>query len=181
MSIFCRKQRISASPAPGSWRDGASIAVFDSLRNDAVNLAIWRRALPPDVQVELAAWAAQSSVDFDDIVPLRNYDVSSAMQGLREPWRTWFEADLTQLLTHFTRISVPNKLRITLRAVTTDRCRKFHADYVRYRLVTTYAGPGTHWVPDEAVRREVCDHPPTCSCDANREMVRDASAVLLVI
>jgi hypothetical protein len=50
-------------------------------------------------------------------------------------------------------------------------------DYVRYRLITTYVGPGTEWVPEEAVRREALDHPTDCPCDANKEIVRDPSAI----
>ena len=36
-----------------------------------------------------------------------------------------------------------------LEVVRTDSCRKFHADYVTARLITTYLGEGTQWL-DEA-------------------------------
>jgi hypothetical protein len=38
---------------------------------------------------------------------------------------------------------------LRLEVVRTDSCRKFHADYVTARLITTYVGEGTDWL-DEA-------------------------------
>ena len=60
-----------------------------------------------------------------------------------------------------------------------DQRRKFHVDHHRYGLGTTYAGPGTEWVPNEAVRREALNHPTDCPCDASTEIVRGAGAVHL--
>ena len=38
------------------------------------------------------------------------------------------------------------RFELRLEVVRTDSCRKFHADYVRARLITTYAGEGTDWL-----------------------------------
>ena len=40
-----------------------------------------------------------------------------------------------------------------LAIVTTDSCRKFHADYVKARLITTYVGTGTQWIEGADVAR----------------------------
>ena len=85
--------------------------------------------------------------------------------------------DVAVLISRLAHLADARRLRVSLGAVRTDQCRKFHVDYVRYRLVTTYVGPGTEWVPDSAVRREALDHPPDCPCDANKEIVKDASAI----
>lgn len=39
-------------------------------------------------------------------------------------------------------------LELRLEVVRTDSCRKFHADYVTARLITTYVGEGTDWLDD---------------------------------
>ena len=36
----------------------------------------------------------------------------------------------------------------------TDGCRKIHTDFVSLRLLCTYAGPGTDWLPNEDLVRE---------------------------
>jgi len=47
-----------------------------------------------------------------------------------------------------------NDVRVRLEVVETDACRKFHADYVKVRTITTYLGQGTQWIeattPDQA-------------------------------
>lgn len=37
-------------------------------------------------------------------------------------------------------------VELRLEVVRTDSCRKFHADYVTARLITTYSGEGTDWL-----------------------------------
>jgi hypothetical protein len=43
--------------------------------------------------------------------------------------------------------------RIRLERETDDRCRFFHTDRIGLRLLCTYCGPGTEWLPEEAVNR----------------------------
>jgi len=45
------------------------------------------------------------------------------------------------------------RFELRLEVVRSDSCRKFHADYVRARLITTYAGAGTDWLEDEDAAR----------------------------
>ncbi len=37
-------------------------------------------------------------------------------------------------------------MKLRLEVVETDACRRFHADFVTYRLLTTYCGAATQWV-----------------------------------
>ncbi len=41
-------------------------------------------------------------------------------------------------------------VRLRLECVVDDACRRFHADNVALRLLCTYLGPGTEWLPDPA-------------------------------
>ena len=45
------------------------------------------------------------------------------------------------------------RFELRLEVVRTDSCRKFHADYVTARLITTYAGEGTDWLADADAAR----------------------------
>lgn len=38
------------------------------------------------------------------------------------------------------------RFEVRLEVVRSDSCRRFHADYVRARLITTYVGEGTDWL-----------------------------------
>ena len=158
-------------------RADAEVEASERLAQGEVNLVSWHRELPVGLDAQLVEWAKRFPAQFDEIVGMPNYDLSAATRGLAEPARTWLTMDVAVLIARLAHLADARRLRVSLGAVRRDQCRKFHVDYVRYRLVTTYVGPGTEWVPDEAVRREALDHPPDCPCDANKEIVRDASAI----
>ena len=42
---------------------------------------------------------------------------------------------------------------LRLRVIDTPMCPRFHVDQVPCRLITTYAGPATEWVPNEFADR----------------------------
>jgi hypothetical protein len=65
----------------------------------------------------------------------------------------WLTTDIRMLLGGWTRITEEVRCRLRMEAVGTDACRKFHTDQVRIRLLCTYRGPGSEWVPDEHVQR----------------------------
>ncbi len=90
--------------------------------------------------------------------------------------REWLISDATSLVDRFTSLAGASLLRLSLGAVRDDQCRRFHVDYLRLRLVTTYAGPGTEWLPEEAVDREALERVGCSPAEANRHIVRDPSA-----
>ncbi|MEL6369190.1 MAG: DUF1826 domain-containing protein [Pseudomonadota bacterium] len=54
--------------------------------------------------------------------------------------------DLIDLSTMFSEANGQPDLLVKLETIEDDRCRKFHLDNVKARLVVTYHGPGTQWV-----------------------------------
>jgi Protein of unknown function (DUF1826) len=153
------------------------VEACERLVRDGVNLVSWHRELPEGLDRQLVAWAKRFPSRFDDVVSVPDFDLSAATRGLAQPAREWLKRDIAMLLTRLADLANTHRLRVSFGAIRADQCRKFHVDYLRYRLVTTYVGPGTEWVPEDAVNREALDHPPECPCDANKEIVRDASAV----
>lgn len=83
-------------------------------------------------------------------VTLKGEEVSSLVQQLCDIAempagieRAWFEADISTLAAHFSKILNSKYIRLRLDVVTTDACRKFHIDAVQARLICTYKGLGT--------------------------------------
>lgn len=56
-------------------------------------------------------------------------------------------ADIRDLATRFACLMAVPAVRIRLEVINTNACRKIHADYTDVRLITTYWGPGTDYVP----------------------------------
>ncbi|MEO1712076.1 MAG: DUF1826 domain-containing protein, partial [Bacteroidota bacterium] len=59
--------------------------------------------------------------------------------------------DISTLLNLFEDLTEASSFRLLLTTVTSDMCRKFHTDVNDLRMLCTYIGPGTLWLPDEAI------------------------------
>lgn len=56
-------------------------------------------------------------------------------------------ADMLALADRFAELTEKSSLRVRLEGVTTNACKKIHADFTDVRLIATYAGPGTDYAP----------------------------------
>ncbi|WP_425237083.1 DUF1826 domain-containing protein [Ulvibacterium sp.] len=62
--------------------------------------------------------------------------------------------DILSLLELFEQVTKSSFFRVLLATVNTNMCRRFHADNNELRMLCTYYGPGTLWLPDYAVDRK---------------------------
>lgn len=114
-----------------------------------VNLAVWSRT--PAVQ--LPGEAALASIDdVSATLPVdgiaHTLPMMLAQAGYSDASGATIAADIARLGRVVGRIAECTSVDIRLEVVETDACRKFHADYVRVRLICTYVGPGTQWLAD---------------------------------
>ena len=123
------------------------------LDNDC-NLAIWQREPLSRIAallletIEPLRFAARLS-DLENRLGAEcnaaGYSDSPARQALIR--------DIVSLADQYCAIMQLAQVQVRLDIVTTDSCRKFHADYVKARLITTYAGTGTQWIEGADVAR----------------------------
>ncbi len=59
--------------------------------------------------------------------------------------------DVTELLGLFEKTTQASSFRLLLTTVNTNMCRRFHTDINDLRMLCTYIGPGTLWIPDAFV------------------------------
>ena len=62
-------------------------------------------------------------------------------------------------------------MNIRIEVVHTNKCRLFHEDYYRQRLLCTYIGPGTEWLDHSNVNREALGK------GCNEKIVKDFSKI----
>ena len=129
----------------------ASVDGLEYIKKLDVELAIWRRALPPQFQKWL-----------EDIDPLQLPKLrilvhstelrcaiiscfnDSGMAG--GEMRDFLINDIEELVRTYSRIAKTRLVDVRLERINHDACWKFHRDFVRTRLLTTYRGPSTEWV-----------------------------------
>lgn len=149
------------APMPIAASVSLSPDVLDAIVQPECNLAIWQRAPLPGLAAFLDV--AVSEIRFTaPLVALsrqleRVMDDAGYPQG---PARGHFVADVAQLAGIFARLCKLSAITLRLEIVTGDACRKWHADYVAARLITTNAGRGTQWIDGrDAIRVKQGEEP----------------------
>ncbi len=134
---------------------GTTPRVMASIRRRPVNLVVWQRApsaLLHEAATALAEHDLRVDIELDDPAPHLLAALLPARVG--SGVRDVIARDVSDLCMRFARQTGVQRLRLKLETVATDECRLFHVDHVRWRLVTTWIGPGTDWVENDACRRE---------------------------
>lgn len=129
---------VTVSSAPAEWG-----AVF---RSD-VPLVLEPRPAEPFAE---AAAALLASMPFALRVEGEADTIAEALADLPAILRD----DAAMLARRFAALMGVDAVRVRVEAIAGDACRKFHADYTDLRLIASWAGPGTDWLPPGASESE---------------------------
>lgn len=138
------------SPFVTEGEDSNDLAV---IRRPEIALANWQRTLPIDLSAALDPCDATSvddlafSVEFP--VTVAALAMNLVVSGYESALARLLADDIAALATRFAAITRSTRLAVRLEVVETDACRRFHADHVTYRLLTTYRGQATQWIRAE--------------------------------
>lgn len=142
-------------PLPQHAARDTDISVLPRIFEEQINIAILQRALPADVALSANAqsqtsrdwqyaWLGSPTDDFKNDLR-RKLPEPSAGDALVDDIATIAEAIAFLFDT--------DTVGIRLRLLTAAMCPRFHCDNLPVRLVTTYVGPGSEWLPENAINR----------------------------
>ncbi|WP_083006793.1 DUF1826 domain-containing protein [Halomonas sp. GT] len=151
------------------------ISVLPRIFEEQINIAILHRALPADVALSANiqsqtsrdwqyAWLGSPTDDFRNDLR-RKLPEPSAGDALVDDIATVAEAIAFLFDT--------DTVGIRLRLLTAAMCPRFHCDNLPVRLVTTYVGPGSEWLPENAINRSGLGAPTP----DRPEIISDPSAI----
>jgi len=80
--------------------------------------------------------------------------------------------DIVHLLHQYEHLTAATSFRLSFAKVNTNMCRRFHTDINTLRMLCTYYGPGTLWLPNQAINMKAYH-----SGDNNSEIVTDESMI----
>lgn len=151
-SMQPERQNSQALPVASLASSACSMA--QSLSRDSIragSIAIMARALDPVFQQAIDGVAGDRLPNLrltGGIDGLgRSVDHELKNCGVTPDWLAqWLSQDAVFLARIFEELTGASRLRLRLETVVDDACRCFHPDNVRFRLVTTYRGPGTEWI-----------------------------------
>jgi hypothetical protein len=172
------------SPAPTShtgqapstqWALGEEIDVLPRIFEDDITIAVMRRELSPALKQSVIAqchtdrawqlaWLGQPGDDLRADL-LKRLPAAQAAEALVE--------DIQLLAEAMAYLFDTDTVGIRLRLLDGAMCPRFHVDNLPVRLVTTYHGPGSEWLPEAAVNRAGLGAPSA----EKPEIVRDPDAI----
>ncbi|MBL8949284.1 MAG: DUF1826 domain-containing protein, partial [Myxococcaceae bacterium] len=125
-----------------------------NVRRPTVDLVTWRRAVDDMLVKWLDAVAVTQSFEVDERVDLDLPPIGRWLEQVPvSPGRLAFARDLALLIETWRRITKLKSGRVQLSTLTTRGCPRFHIDAVGMRMLCTYLGPGTEWIPEPALLR----------------------------
>lgn len=132
---------------------GSEVKVLQDIHLKSKNIAIYERditilekGLSPLATETIECRAIGSSEEILFIV--KDYFDKNLTES-----QALFE-DIAGVLSLFERTTEASSFRLLLASVDSNMCSRFHTDINDLRLLCTYIGPGTRWLPDEAIDQE---------------------------
>lgn len=154
---------------------GNEISVLPRIFEHEINIAIMCRRLPADVAMSVAA---QCRIDRAWQFAWLGKPDQSLSEDLRKrlPQPDAAEAlidDITSVAEATAYLFNTETVGIRLRLLNAAMCPRFHCDNLPVRLVTTYLGPGSEWLPEYAINRAGLGTPNP----SRPEIVKEAGAI----
>lgn len=148
---------------PGHARFGRDNSVLREIRKDATTLAVWTRPVPERIAAALAGLELSifGALRFTAPADIVTYELGRMLAARKLPIEVYWPIalDAGELAGLYASTMALVLVDIRLEHIPGEGCRKFHADYVTTRLLTTYCGPGTQWLDLQAGRRQLGGEP----------------------
>ena len=149
-----------------------------SILSPEVNFVLWQRNL----STFLDAWS--SEVRWEKTEVLEGEFDREALESFEDDlfnelkkWRTrepdftrWVANDMCTNIRTFMDVTNAKEVFVKIEPVADDKCRLFHVDQNLLRMLCTYAGEGTLWLPNDKVERK------SLGC-CNEDIVLDPLAI----
>lgn len=136
----CRRQVLDDSPQ-----------VLAQALEDDVNLAVWHRRLPAQIEdFSNLVLGLEHCLSDDRIIEVSDerapvldglFGTAADVHGYEA-----FIADVTWLVAAFTCLLDARRVGVRIRVLESSMCPRFHVDHVPLRLLTTYSGDGSQWL-----------------------------------
>ena len=163
------KRKASVGPEP---------AIFTSIYQPEINISVWQNAMPASVMAEANQLLAQAA----NVKMVMTTDPENVVDNLVEQCHELSATpELCQhialLVDMFCTLFELERVGLRLTHLTHAMCPKFHVDKVPCRLVATFTGNATQWLPNESVDRSKLGFGSQGLPDHSSGIIRDLSQI----
>lgn len=132
---------------------GPWATVLADIYRDEINLAVWQRTPQPEIALTVQDLVRRSQLVQLSLAVSPSTAQLSISKALNVDTHDALCEDIVELVDMFSELF--DCAQLGLRFTTLDRamCPRFHVDRLGCRLITTYTGAATEWLPHERVDR----------------------------
>lgn len=134
--------------------DSDDVTILTDIYKDDTNIAIWRRDLSSSLKESINAFLASNN-SFKTAMTVNPDNVIASLEEVlgNAECKTELSQNIYELVDMFCLLFELNQVGLRLTTLDRAMCPKFHYDRVPCRLVTTYHGVATEWLPHANVNR----------------------------
>lgn len=124
--------------------------ILSDIYQPEINIAIWQRENPATLQYSVKEFLVLNPTFKKEMI----LTPQDALLRIRESFNnnmTEISEDIAKLVDMFCYLFELKQVGMRLKVLDQAMCPKFHVDKVPCRLVTTYQGTATQWLPHELV------------------------------
>lgn len=128
--------------------------VLSDIFNNENNISLWNRNLDESISIG-AKEIINDNLEFNFSKVLKYDEINEALinrLGQSQNKILLFN-DISNLTELFCSMFELKKVWLRMGISTKATCPRFHVDYLKCRLLTTYNGPGTEWLPNDLIDR----------------------------
>lgn len=146
------------SPGQRFSSSGGYPTILTDIYHEHINIAIWRRTIDGELKKAVEQFLAANS-QYQKSVTLSPSRVHTELEKLTNGTAPKVLLDnMAELVDMFCCLFDLKYTGLRLAKFNGAMCPRFHVDQVPCRLVTTFYGPGTQWLPNHTVKRAKLGH-----------------------
>ncbi len=156
-----------------------NFADLSRIYEDKVNLCLIERHLPAAIeQFVYRALHNVGSVEISQPVDPLNFDFDTLWPRASElpGYKDWL-ADIAMLVSAFCELFERREVGLRLNTLDKAMCPRFHVDRVPVRMICSYGGIGTEWLPEYALDRTKLAMGSRGLPDAESGLIDDLTAI----
>ena len=133
---------------------GSDPAVLADIYEAETNIAMWQRSFSESFQRLVDEFVSSRQQPYLSMICAPKDARSQLRKALGSAHFSPLADDATELIDMFCCLFQLDQVGLRMTVLRDTMCPKFHVDHVPCRMVTTYTGVGTQWLPNAVVKRD---------------------------
>ena len=138
----------------GQHARGTEPEILTEIYQDAVNIAVWETEISPKLESAVKAVMASSpDLRLSEVISIKSAESQLQQMLGADDASVELRNDILELVDIFCCLFGLQRTGLRLATLNRAMCPRFHVDHVPCRLLKTYKGIATQWIPHAVVDR----------------------------